>query len=604
MTTLESHFEFIPLVGPAGSKVAAMDIRLQRLLAFRQHGAVKPPTASTEEDEVAVIAKVSDADAFTSLSEVTPGVTVGDRAEDGTTLLTARVALSRVNQVRNLGYVVSMKAAQPLRPTLAATTKDVGTPEIPAASGVAGGEGIIVAIVDSGCDFVHENFRREDGSTRLLKFWDQAGNGAGEPGFAYGTVHDASAIDAALEDDSPYSALGYNPGAAAHGTHVMDIAAGNGRGSGVPGVAPESDLLFVQPAVNDIPWVGEDVVGHSFGDSVQMLEALVWIFTTAGDTPCSVNISLGTNGGPHDGTTLFEEGVDRLLAQAPDRSVCIAASNSFDDGIHAAGTVPTSGTYELRWLIPADDRTHNELELWYPGRNALTVELIEPSGRSLGTLAPGESATAKHDGKVILFAANRTGDPNNGDNTVGVFLAPGAPPGRWVLRLVNNTENETPFHAWIERDDQGQSTFEDHFDNSHTVGSISCGHKPIVVGSYDAHKAERPISWFSSAGPTRDGRNKPEISAPGHDVIAASSSTNRGVTRKSGTSMAAPAVTGCIALLLAAAKARQERIDIDTIRDIVITTAKANPPAPGGWHARYGYGRAAAALMIDQLNKP
>jgi subtilisin family serine protease len=334
---------------------------------------------------------------------------------------------------------------------------------------------------------------------------------------------------------------------------------------------------------------------------VQLLEALVYIFRDAGTAPCVINVSLGTNGGPHDGTTLVEQGIDRLLTQAPDRAVCIAASNSFEDGIHAAGTVLANGSHDLAWVIAPGDQTENELELWYPGDRRLTVELVAPGGQSVGTLVPGESGTASQGGQVVLFAANRLGDPNNGDNTIGVFLAPVVPPGRWVLRLSNTNSSEVPFHAWAERDDAGQSTFEQPLDNTHTIGSISCGQKSIVIGSYDAHKPATPLSWFSSAGPTRDGRKKPEVSAPGHDVVAAASLSKTGTTRKSGTSMASPAVTGCVALLLGEAAARNRSLDVDEIRGIVVDTARSAPPPAGAWDDRYGAGRVTAAGMIARL---
>jgi subtilisin family serine protease len=114
-----------------------------------------------------------------------------------------------------------------------------------------------------------------------------------------------------------------------HGTHVTDIAAGNGAGSGVPGVAPEADIAFVHPALSDISWSGEGVVGVFFGDSVQQPEAVKFLFDEAADRPCVVNISLGTNGGPHDGSSLVEKGLDLLIAERPNRSVVIAAGNAF-----------------------------------------------------------------------------------------------------------------------------------------------------------------------------------------------------------------------------------------------------------------------------------
>ncbi|WP_448624376.1 S8 family serine peptidase [Geodermatophilus sp. URMC 64] len=599
--TAADGFTFTPLTGPGGAEPATMDVRLQRLLAWRQHGNSKPATSSTAADEVAVVAKVTAVDDFVAMSEVTPGVQVGATADDGTTIVTARVPLARVDHVRRQPFVVSLKAAQRLSKQLHATVGEIGARPQDLPPGSAQGAGAVIGIVDIGCDFAHHNFLDVDGHTRLRKLWNQNGTGSGEPGFAYGDVHLAADINAALDSGDPYAALNYSPEPNAHGTHVMDIAAGNGAGTGVPGVAPFAELLFVDVANTDIPWEGASVVGSNFGDSVQLLEALVYIFQEVGTQPCVVNISLGTNGGPHDGTTLVEQGIDRLLTQAPDRAVCIAASNSFADGIHAAGTVPAGGSLDLAWLIAPGDQTENELELWYPGDRRLALEIVAPDGQSVGSLAPGQSSTASQGGQVVLFAANRLGDPNNGDNTIGVFLAPVVSSGRWVLRLTSADGTEVPFHAWAERDDDGQSTFEEPLDNSHTIGSISCGQKSIVVGSYDAHKPARPLSWFSSAGPTRDGREKPEVSAPGHDVVAAASLSKTGTTRKSGTSMASPAVTGCVALLLAEAAAQNRSLDVDEIRSIVVETARSAPPPAGVWDDRYGAGRVSASGMIARL---
>ncbi len=173
-------------------------------------------------------------------------------------------------------------------------------------------------------------------------------------------------------------------------------------------------------------------------------------------------------------------------------------------------------------------------------------------------------------------------------------------PAQLKIRLHGVDISHGQFHAWIERDDAGQSSFAPPHDNSHTLGSISCGQYSIVVGSYDAHTTGQPLSWFSSAGPTRDGRQKPEISAPGHNVLAANSSTRVGITRMSGTSMAAPAVTGVVALILAEARSLNKKLTIEQIRDILAKTARSNPPSMP-WDDRYGMGRVDASAAVQQV---
>jgi subtilisin family serine protease len=586
-----------------------LDPRLQRLLDRRDRGLTSPVTSSTERGQVAVIARVTSFEAWEAISEVRTGAQLGE-AEDGSSIVTGRLPVSRIEAVRENEAVLSLKAAQRLRPILAASTRETnGTADLlpPDAKG-GQGTGVIVGLVDFGCDFAHQNFRNDDGTTRLLGIWDQDGPSAPDSPFGFGRVHPRDKIDQALQAEDPYRTLGYGPDAAntdgTHGTHVMDIAAGNGRGTGVPGFAPHADILFVEPATTDIAWSGPEAVGSEFGDSAQLLEAIRFIFDQAGTTPCAVNVSLGTNGGPHDGSSLVEQGIDAILREAENRAVVIAASNSFSDGIHAAGTVRQGETVDLEWQVPTHDITGNEVEIWYPGADEFEFELIQPDGTTAGVVPRGQSGRVTNEnGDVVVFMSHRANDPNNHDNVIGVFLERDLPSGTWILRLRGNTVSNGSFHAWIERDDRRQSSFAEPKDNTHTLGSISCGRESIVVGSYDAHKPTLPISFFSSAGPTRDGREKPEISAPGHAVVAARSRTGTGVTEKSGTSMAAPAVTGIVALVLAEAKARGISLSIDQIRAAITGSGRHDPPPGTGWEAQYGRGRIdARAAIVGVVN--
>ncbi|MFI7062625.1 S8 family peptidase [Kribbella sp. NPDC050124] len=587
-----------------------MDPRLQRAVERRQRGLRTLATASSDEAEIGVLVTVDDADRFYERTDVRRGAVIGE--VDGGWLVTARVPLSRIEVIRQADGVRSMKSAQRLRPLLDATVPEIEADpaSLPSGSLAGGGEGVMVGVIDSGADFVHGNFRRSDGSTRLVALWHQDGPSTSASPFGYGKRYSPQDIDQALGQPNPYGALRYGPEPDApgrpkgtHGTHVADIAAGNGLGSGVPGVAPKADIAFVEPAVSDIAWEGEEVVGSSFGDSVQQLEAARFLFDEAGDRPCVINISLGTNGGPHDGTSLVEKGMDALVSEKPNRAVVIAAGNAFDDGVHLAGSVPAGGSVDVSLSIPDTLVSQCEMELWYGGSDRFSVELITPSGNSLGTVPLGSNARIRaDDGTTLLFVSHRDADPNNGDNMFGLFLEERVPAGVWRVRLHGDQVANGGFHAWIERNDRSQASFVDA-DGSRTLGSLSCGQLSLAVGSYDAHTPTKPLSFFSSAGPTRDGRQKPEISAPGHAVFAAHSRTGTGVVRKSGTSMAAPAVTGVVALILAEAKAHGVALDAATLRRIVMDSARSNPPANGGWDDRYGHGRIDAAEALRAVEK-
>ncbi|MGL5096128.1 MAG: S8 family serine peptidase [Planctomycetia bacterium] len=435
----------------------------------------------------------------------------------------------------------------------------------------------------------------------MLTLWDQNGGNSPASPFGYGVEYSAASLDLAINQADPYTAIGYFPEASSHGTHVMDIAAGNGIGSGTPGMAPNADLIFVNVTHEKDPTKPQNVVGTSFGDSVTLLEALKYIFDKAGSRPTVVNVSLGTNGGPHDGTTLVDQGIDALVGAAPNRAVVISAANSHDDGIHAAGMVTAGGAYDLTWDLASTLFRPIELELWYAGADRFKVELYGPNGALLATASSGETKQVVIGTTLVALVANRLNDPNNHDNMIGVFLAAGMPGGAYTVRLTGEVVSNGRFHAWIERDNSFQSSFPASNDNTHTIGSISCGRNVIAVGSYDASTASKPLSYFSSAGPTRDGRKKPEISAPGHNIWAAKSLSKTGVTRMSGTSMASPCVAGIIALMFAEAAARGVKLTIEQTIQIITGTARRNPPGGTAWHDRYGHGRISAAKAVKAV---
>jgi subtilisin family serine protease len=98
-----------------------------------------------------------------------------------------------------------------------------------------------------------------------------------------------------------------------------------------------------------------------------------------------------------------------------------------------------------------------------------------------------------------------------------------------------------------------------------------------------------------------DGREKPELSAPGHQVLAARSRTTAAFVAKSGTSMAAPAVAGVLALLLAEAHRAGASLPSAAIRAILLNSTRRNPPGAAGWNAQYGLGRLSARQAFGEL---
>lgn len=526
------------------------------------------------------------------------------------TIATCRVRRSEISRVRRAEQVESLKAARLVAEPGHSVTGDVARstdlrrpPEL-----LATGRGAIVAVLDWGCDVAHPDFRTP--GTRLLAVWDQRGAGgpAAPQPYGYGRVYTRRDIDAALRAPDPYRALGYHPGDAdpggsgSHGTHVMSIAAGNGRGGGPAGVAPDADLSFVHLATRRS---GLDAGLGNLGDAVTILEAIDFIDRLAGDRPCVLNASVGRHGGPHDGSTLVEQALDYLVASKPGRAVTQSCGNYADADVHAAGRLLPGESRTLRWSVSPADATPNELEVWYPGRDTFTVEVCLPGRVPPVRLGLDQAAPVVGDGRELGRAYHRSRDPNNGQNHVDVFLDAGGPGGTWEVTLRGVDVVDGRFHAWVERDATCpgcQSRFDpDDADPSTTTGTISNGLRTIAVGAYDPHAPDLPLGVFSSSGPTVDGRQKPEFVAPGVAVLAArsappgASSPTGDYVRKSGTSMAAPYVAGVVACMYEAAG---RPLPVREVRAALAETARRAPVSS----ARVGAGLVDPVAVVARVS--
>ena len=519
-------------------------------------------------------------------------------------IATCRLLRDSVLGIRRDDDVLSLKAPRALGPEeqpnstqelpLALLDRDIRRPPHLALTGAR----VCVGIVDWGCDFDHPNFKRSDGSTRLFALWDQRGpaaSGSTHP-YGYGTVYSSAEIDDALRTADPYDALGYHPADAdrddsgAHGTFVMDIAAGNGLAGGPPGIAPDADLFFVHLADRGTGGLA------NLGDSVRVLEAVDFIARTAGHRPWVINLSVGRHGGPHDGTTLAELALDFALRAAPGRFIVQSTGNYFDKSCHASGRLEAGQVHALTLVTSEADVTSNELEVWYSGGDELVVQLESPSGVRSPPVRLGEQADIVEDERIVGRLYHRDLDPNNLDNHIELFLYSWASAGSWVVTLQALKARSGVFHAWLERD-EFCADCQAHFpsadsDSLSTTGTIANGQIPLVVGAFDASSPTREVAHFSSAGPTRDGRLKPDLVASGVQVLAARSAPRGSrrspgmFARKSGTSFAAPHVTGAVALCLQGAPRLLTGAEIRALLLRSVEPVSSN----GNSSSRFGYG--------------
>ncbi|WP_158577249.1 S8 family serine peptidase [Roseburia sp. AM59-24XD] len=239
------------------------------------------------------------------------------------------------------------------------------------------GNGVIVGIADSGIDLTHPAFRRSDGSTRILKLWDQAARpeeGTDQRGpehYRHGVEWDQEQINAALQGSQEYGRLPGDTGSA-HGTAVAGVAAGNGSGSAgrrYRGIAVESPIIFVKLASG----------GEGFSRTTEVMEALDYIVREAqkADMPAAINLSYGNNNGAHDGNSLFEGYITQLAGVW--KNVISIASGNEGDSRHHARVQLASEPQRVQFVIGPGESSLS-LQLWKQYTDDFSIFLESPDG--------------------------------------------------------------------------------------------------------------------------------------------------------------------------------------------------------------------------------
>ncbi len=504
------------------------------------------------------------------------------------------VPLHQLAEVAASDTLVSFEVARPARRLLSTSVVQTGasrlrTGQAPNWTG-ATGKGVIVGIIDDGIDIRHADFRKPDGSTRLLAAWDQReSKRAGKPpaSFSYGSECTAGAINSALRDGrSAANCLLDDP--SGHGTHVAAIAAGNGSatGGGKPafryvGMAPEADLVVVNALDRDVT------------TSNAIVDALAYIKRTskAAGKPAVVNMSFGSYHGPRDGTSNYE----RALSNAVEMGFMLVASagNEAEVPVRVGGTIERGQTVSWPYLIHVGSQGE-QAELWYPGADDYAVRVLGPvSGDRVcdsGWISSGSTpvVTETACGR-LTFMSQVQANPENGDKQVLIDFKRGQSSlalGEWTIQLRADRADAASSYSLV----GGEGGLEGSFVvppgtlTRESLVDTTTASKVIGVGAYvtrtDWTSLEGEVSFadrytlgdlarFSSRGPRRVCSNlakcppqlKPELVAPGMAVFSALSGdmglANGSMTdpdgvhvAEFGTSMAAPHVSGAIALLL------------------------------------------------------
>ncbi len=413
------------------------------------------------------------------------------------------------------------------------------------------GRGVLIGIIDSGIDYAHPDFQNPDNTTRITALWDQTilsetvEGGAPPAQYPFGTLFTAQTINRALQTNDPQSRYSICPSQdiSGHGTSVAGIAAGNGRASdGVyRGAAYESELIIVKlgiPGPNSFPSTSLLMMAVDFC----VRESL------ARNIPLAINLSFGNTYGSHSGSSLLETYLDSvaLLGRI---SIVVGSGNEGASNGHTSGVLSPTQSQTVEFSI-SDYTTALNIQLWKNFWDEFTITLSPPVGA--GVSIPSVPETWRYPfGETEVYSYNGEPTPYSPFQEIYLDFLPRysyLTSGVWTIRLTPQRIRNGQWDMWMPASairNQATAFLRPTPDTTLTIPSTAS--RVITVGAYDS--SQNIIAPFSGRGFTWNNQQvKPDLVAPGVNII--SSAPGGGYTSRTGTSMAAPFVTGTAALLM------------------------------------------------------
>ncbi|MGO4991417.1 S8 family peptidase [Clostridium perfringens] len=425
------------------------------------------------------------------------------------------------------------------------------------------GSGVVVAIVDTGIDYLNNEFMREDETTRILRIWDQTIDSGKTPdGFISGSEYTEEdinkAIQAQKQGQNPYDIVPSKDDYG-HGTKMAGIVGARGINREIVGVAPDCEFIIIklQEASKeyvDFYYAKGDKAKYRNTDIIMALKYLYELSFTL-NKPMIIYLPLGSNLGDHAGASILERYVDTKISGKNSLFVVTSTGNQGNTDTHTSGEIKSNGDSQIIELNCGKEQKGLVLQIYAQRPSKIKLGILSPSGERFENTNPRKT---KHilinDAPIWKFIYEGTTvqvtydspDEFTGDDKF-VIKMEGITEGVWRFILTSNNIVDGKYYAWIlQRELLAEDT---RFLNPspYTTLTIPGTAKTIINTSY-YNQNNGAIVSESGRGYTMKDYIQPIITAGGINAIT--TKPGGGTITMSGASVAGAILAGCCALII------------------------------------------------------
>lgn len=422
------------------------------------------------------------------------------------------------------------------------------------------GKGVNVAIVDSGIDYLNEEFMDDNGQTRIENIWDQTiittDLERAEPvpfGAVYNKTKINDAINASREGSSPYDIVPTIDDIG-HGTNMAGIIGATGKNQDLKGVAFDCNFIVVKLIRDysyEVQFPETNVPVYNITAIYAAIEYL-YEYILASNKPMVIYMPLGSTLGNHKGGGVLEQFIGDI-STSNGLVVVVPTGNQRDTGGHASGTVAEIVGVQQQAVgiiefSAAPEQKNIWVQIWADVPNSFSMEVVSPSGEGTGIMTLLINYTITHTfifEKTSLKVNYYFPEETTGDELIRLRFY-NLQPGIWRLRLYANYVGNGKYNAWLPQ--RGLTVGDTRFSSSDPYGTITNpgnSEYTVTVAAYDQSNNE--LVDYSGMAFLESYVNKIDVAAGGINALTTAPGNKTAVV--SGTSVSAAVVSGVCAMM-------------------------------------------------------